>query len=117
MDNFSSAGDTAVRRLWLGFVLSPTVWGVYFVLVYVIDEAACHLSILSPSMVVPLVTISGLFALGAIGISARYAYQALRQSEEGENSYFMGWTGLVLAGLFCLSTIAIAVYVWFLMPC
>jgi hypothetical protein len=104
-------------RMWLGFFLSPTVWAIYFVMVYVIGEAACHLLILSPSMVLPLSTISGLMTLTAIGISARYAYRMRRQNDEGETGYFMGWTGLLLAGLFGLSTVAVWFSAWFLRPC
>jgi hypothetical protein len=46
-------GPTTRRQQWLGFGLSPAVWTVYFVVVYVLNEAACGLPLLSPTAFFP----------------------------------------------------------------
>ena len=51
------SGPTTRRRQWLGFMLSPTAWTVYFVLVFVLNEAACRLPLLSPAAFFPLATL------------------------------------------------------------
>jgi hypothetical protein len=106
-----------VGQEWLGFLLSPAAWGIYFVLLYVLDEAACKLDFLTPGIVLPLATVFGIITLGMIGFAARRAYRSAQGEEEGESGRFLGSVGLMLCGLFSLSTIAVWVSVLVLMPC
>lgn len=111
----------ARRRQWLGFVGSPAVWTLYFVAVYVLNEAACKLTLLAATAVFPVATVLALLTLAAVGYAGWLAYQAWNQGEEqdepGGNGRFLGLTGLLLSGLFALMTVAVWVSAWVLRPC
>lgn len=108
---------TTRRQQWLGFITSPIVWTVYFVVVYVLDEAACALDLLSPTAVLPLTTLFALLTLGFIGLAAWLALRAWREGDGAGNGRFLGLSGLLLCGMFTLMTVAVWVAAWVLMPC
>lgn len=117
MKLLSPSPATTRRRQWLGFMLSPVVWTTYFVLVYVLDEAACKLTLIGEEALLPLATLFGLLTLGVIGYAARLAYQAWRYGDEAGNGRFLGMSGLLLCGLFALMTAATWAAAWLLTPC
>jgi len=113
----------ARRRQWLGFVGSPAVWTLYFVAVYVLNEAACKLTLLGATAVLPVATVLALLTLAAVGYAGWLAYQAWREGDGAEaedgggNGRFLGLTGLLLSSLFALMTVAVWVAAWVLRPC
>lgn len=111
------SGPTTRRRQWLGFILSPVVGTAYFMVVYVLDEAACKLTFLSPTAVSPITTLLTLLTLAVIGYAGWLAYQAWQQGDGEGNGRFLGLSGLFLCGLFALMTVAVWVAAWVLMPC
>lgn len=111
------SGPTTRRQQWLGFVLSPVVWTVYFVVMYVLNEAACRLPLLLPGAFFPLATVSTVLTLGLIGLAVWWAWRALREGDGAGNGRFLGLSGLLLGGLFVVMTTAVWVAALVLMPC
>lgn len=105
------------RQQWFGFITGPTACSVYFILVYVLDEAACALKSVSPTAVLPLTTFLTAVTLGLIGLAGWQAWAAWRWGDDAGNGRFLGLSGLLLSGLFTLMTIATWVAAWVLMPC
>ncbi|MCA9973927.1 MAG: hypothetical protein KC425_27130 [Anaerolineales bacterium] len=113
----SPLAPTNRRRQWLGFIASPVVWTVYFVTVYVLDEAACKLTLLAPTAVFPITSLLTLLTLGIIAYAGALAYRAWREGDDEGSGRFLGWAGLLLCALFALVTVATWGAAWVLMPC
>ncbi|MBK8902568.1 MAG: hypothetical protein IPM53_15375 [Anaerolineaceae bacterium] len=111
------SGPTTRRQQWLGFVLSPVAWTVYFVVVYVLNEAACRLPLLPPAAFFPLATLFTVLTLGLIGLAAWWAWRALREGDGAGNGRFLGLSGLFMCGLFVVMTTAVWVAALVLLPC
>lgn len=112
-----SNSEKKQRRQWLGFLSGPAAWSVYFVVVYVLDEAACKLTLLAPTAVFPVATVLTVLTLGLLGYGVYLSYQAWQQGNGEGSGRFLGWTGLLMGGLFILMTLAIWIATWVLMPC
>lgn len=110
-------GPTTRRQQWLGFMLSPAAWTVYFVVIYVLNEAACRLPLLSPMAFFPLATLFTGVVLALIGLAGWWAWRAWREGDGAGNGRFLGITGLLLSGLFVVMTTAVWVAALVLPPC
>lgn len=110
-------GPTTRRQQWLGFMLSPAAWTVYFVVIYVLNEAACRLPLLSPMAFFPLATLFTGVVLALIGLAGWWAWRAWREGDGAGNGRFLGLTGLLLCGLFAVMTTAVWVAALVLRPC
>lgn len=105
------------RQQWFGFMTSPLAWTLYFILVYVLSEAACGFGWFAPTAVFPLTSLFAILTLGLIGLAGWRALAAWRWGDGAGNGRFLGLSGLLLCGLFALMTIAVWVAVWVLLPC
>lgn len=128
---------SSTRRQTLALLLSPVVWMTYFMLIYLLDEAACGLHLLTfqvwPGVmaVILIMLLLSLLTLGVIGYSGYLSWQVWRQAEAGREAadsgpdqeatfisdIFVGTSGVMLSGLFALLTLVVMVGVVVLRPC
>ena len=105
------------RQQWFGFIISPLAWTLFFILVYVLSEAACGFGWFGPTAVLPLASLFAILTLGLICLAGWQAWAAWRWGDGAGNGRFLGITGLLLCGLFTLMTIVVWVAAWVLLPC
>jgi hypothetical protein len=130
----------STRRRAPALLLSPVAWMIYFVLIYLLDEAACALNILRfplwgrvtavmlLMLVLTLLTLLLTLYAGYLGWKlwrqAKAASQsANQQTSEWEHEtaigrdLFVGKSGVMLSSLFVLLTLAVALSIVWLRPC
>ena len=98
------------RQAWIRWLTGPIVWSVYFLTVYLWDEAACHLAILSEASVLPVTLVLTFITLALIG-TAGYRAWRIRDDTFANNS------SVWLNGLFFFLTMPVGVTVLVLKPC
>ena len=101
---------TQQQQAWIRWLTGPIVWTVYFMVVYLLVEAACEMVVLGETAVLPL-TLLVTFITGAIIAAA--VYQAWRSADES----FANKSSVSLNILFLLLTLAVGVTVLVLKPC
>lgn len=135
--------DTSGR--WLALLLSPITWMVYFVLVYLLDEAACAFDLIDAptvgrgALLVPALIVLTLITLAIVLYGGYLGWRLLREARrqigstdqadnkrgesEGEfeaigtRDQFVGISSIMLSLLFAIFTIGMLVVVVGLPPC
>lgn len=103
------------RDRLVGLFLSPTVWTIFFVLVFSLNQEACKRDVLPETAVRPLTTILTIISLLIIGYATRLSYRSWRVDED--NGRFLGIAGLWMNGLFIAFTIGTGIVAWIVTPC
>ena len=98
------------QQAWWRWLTGPIVWTVYFMVVYVLVEAACELVVLAETAVLPLTLIFTVITAVIIAIAA---YQAWRRQDDS----FANQSSILLNALFFLLTLAVGTTVLVLQPC
>lgn len=112
------------NRYQVIFLASPIVWAVYFVIVYLLNEAACKIGLLRDSFV----GISIFLMLPALAATVYVTWMSWRSAnhpvaEHGgeinaaETERFTGQVGVWLNGLFVVLTLGVGVAAMVLLPC
>lgn len=112
-----------VNRQQIIFLASPIAWAVYFIVVYLLTEAACKIGLLRESFVgisiflmLPTLAVTGTVTL----LSWRTAQRSAPQGGEvnpTETEQFAGHVGVWLNGLFVVLTLGVGVSAMVLLPC
>jgi hypothetical protein len=133
------------RGRWLILLLSPISWMVYFVLAYLLDEAACALNFLynpvlgRAALIVPILVVLTLLTLVVVLYSGYLGWRLLRDAQRraeataevrehgsednGEmeeiaaRDEFIAVSGIMLSALFAILTVGFLVVMVVLKPC
>jgi len=118
---------------WLILLVTPGVWMVYFLVVYLLDEAGCGLGFWHTAVWGRLTTL-GLISLGATVITLLViiyiGYQGLKlwqkaeieqthipEKAKAERDRFIGLSVVMLSALFVLLTLGLGLTFLVLRPC
>lgn len=116
-----------VRHLWVGLLAGPIIYAVYFIIGYMLAEAACRTSFLNASLggySALLVVVEGLTLLSGLATlaAAVYSYRLWR-ADHGQDARaagahaFMAFGSLLLNLLFFLIITVTGIGVWFVNFC
>jgi hypothetical protein len=117
------------RGLVLGILAGPLAWGGYFLLGYLLSDAACFLGLLRGevlgldllSLVVILLSLPFLAASIYFAFRTYRTWRVAKQREQEMEAYdynqFLSLSGFTLNILFILAIILTAAPLFFLQPC
>lgn len=138
---------SATRGRWLTLLLSPVSWMVYFVLVYLLDEAACAIDILEApifnhgALLVPMLIVLTLATLAILVYGGHLGWRLVREAkaqstargmvssqDDAQNGsgeyeavmardYFIGMSGIILSVLFAIFTVGMLIVIVGVRPC
>ena len=98
------------RQAWIRWLTGPIAWTVYFMAVYLLVEAACHLPQIDETAVFPLTLLFTFITALLIGIAG------YRSGRSGSDS-FADKSSISINALFFFLTLAVGASVLVLKPC
>ncbi len=126
MTNHESPNHQALRPLWFSLLVGPIAYSIYFLVGYMVAEAACKADLLRFTFL----GMEGLAAtealltvvtVGIIGAGLPIAVRTYQQTATGESEQnaarFLAFGALFLNPLFILTTAATGGALIFLQPC
>lgn len=127
MSRSAAADEKTNRRLVLGMLAGPVIWGLYFSVGYLIAEASCEIGLLETNvggfnLVVVVVVGLGAVAAAITAWLALWSHRRWRASgSEPDNTEtlqpFLARASMLLNLLFLLATITTALGTLFIIPC
>lgn len=131
LPNHQSSTGQRLRPLWFSVLVGPLVYSIYFLIGYMIAEAACKADLLNFTLlgmdglavtellltVISVVIISSGFVIAWRSWRSRRAQGDGGQGSDESARHFLAFGGLVLNPLFILVTGATGGALLFLQPC